>query len=176
MKRHEYPQLTSVESDLRRMVSNAKFYNLKGSQLFSNAERIRKVVAAVMPKLNPAYKDPNYVPFSTPLPDGEDEEPSFEEPIAEETPTHPVADDSELRDGRSESTKRVTASDAENEAGQDNPQTFEGETFQGALERIVVEAIRMKDSEYGPSHILFFSTKVFCRLDRMLTRLCFVLN
>lgn len=131
------------------MVSNAKFYNEKGSLVFSNAERIRKVVAAVMPKVNPAYKDPNYVPFSTTIPEGDDEEPSFEEPIAEDTPMRAATNDRELRHGRSESTRRGTTSDAENEVGRGTPQSFEGDTFQGALERIVGEAIHLKDDEYG---------------------------
>ncbi|KAI5287788.1 hypothetical protein KEM54_005733, partial [Ascosphaera aggregata] len=68
LKNHEYRQLTHVEADLRRLVSNAKHYNENGSALFSNAERIRKVLATEFPKLNPAYNDPNYAPFSTPVP------------------------------------------------------------------------------------------------------------
>lgn len=50
------------------MVSNAKFYNEKTSVIFADAERIRKILTSSMPKLNPAYKDPNYAPFPTPLP------------------------------------------------------------------------------------------------------------
>ena len=70
--------MTKVESDLKRMVFNAKAFNEKTSELHRDAEKIRKMVTHHMKerKLNPAYADPTYASFPTPLPDeeGEDED------------------------------------------------------------------------------------------------------
>lgn len=51
------------------MVNNAKTYNQPSSQIFGDAERIRKFTSNWMVKANPAYRDPNYTAFATPLPD-----------------------------------------------------------------------------------------------------------
>lgn len=51
------------------MVSNAKHYNERTSELHSDAEKIRKMVSTLMQKINPAYKDPNYAAYPTPLPE-----------------------------------------------------------------------------------------------------------
>ena len=69
LTRREYPNLTTLESDLKRLVANAKSYNERTSELFADAERIRKMVSHYMMKHNPAYKDPAYAAFPTPLPD-----------------------------------------------------------------------------------------------------------
>lgn len=50
------------------MVSNAKAYNEKGSDIWTDAEKIRKQSVEFMRANNPAYRDPNYTPFPTPLP------------------------------------------------------------------------------------------------------------
>ncbi|KAK2818406.1 hypothetical protein FQN49_007931, partial [Arthroderma sp. PD_2] len=158
LKNHEYTQLTSVESDLRRMVTNAKFYNEKGSQLFSNAERIRKIVVAEMPKVNPAYKDPNYLPFSTPLPDEEEEIAVEEQPAVDETPVKTAKPEAETatKEERTRSSKRTSTRtptvDREHnvaEATKDEPETSVADRFQAALEAILNEAIRMQDEKYG---------------------------
>ena len=61
--------MTPVESDLRRMVGNAKSFNQKSSEIFSDAEKIRKALVAFMIPNNPAYKTGSYVPGPTPVPD-----------------------------------------------------------------------------------------------------------
>ncbi|KAM5488419.1 hypothetical protein McanCB56680_000302 [Microsporum canis] len=163
LRNYEYTQLTSVEADLRRMVANAKFYNEKSSQLFSNAERIRKIVVAEMPKVNPAYKDPNYLPFSTPLPNDEDAE--FEEAEGgeedeeeveevdddqEETPVKPAEAEPETgtREERTRYSKRTSTRtptiDQAAEAKED-PEASVAGRFRAALEAILNEAIRMLD-------------------------------
>lgn len=64
-----YHNMTALESDLKRMVQNAKDYNTSGSQIFEDAERIRKALSNFMPKHNPAYLDPEYRAVPTPIPD-----------------------------------------------------------------------------------------------------------
>lgn len=64
-----YPDVTAIESDVRRMIQNAKDYNEPGSAVFANAERIRKLTHNFMKQHNPAYKSRDYVARPTPLPD-----------------------------------------------------------------------------------------------------------
>lgn len=65
----KYYNMTVLESDLKRMVQNAKDYNTSGSQIFEDAERIRKALSNFMPKHNPAYLDPDYRAVPTPIPE-----------------------------------------------------------------------------------------------------------
>ncbi|OJD13549.1 hypothetical protein AJ78_06009 [Emergomyces pasteurianus Ep9510] len=143
LKTHQYPCLTPVESDLRRMVSNAKYYNDKGSMIFSNAERIRKLVANKMPEINPAYNDPNYAPFATPLPeedadgkgDGENQSPEPENEA-----------DAGGEEGKKSATQ-TPALDMPVESDENETFNFEGETFESAQEKIIAGMIRLKDSD-----------------------------
>ena len=64
-----YNTVTEVESDFKRMVQNAKDYNSTGSEIYEDAERIRKLVYNYMKSHNPAYtENPNYASFPTPIP------------------------------------------------------------------------------------------------------------
>ena len=64
-----YNTVTEIESDFKRMVQNAKDYNSTGSEIYEDAERIRKLVYNFMKTHNPAYtEDPNYASFPTPIP------------------------------------------------------------------------------------------------------------
>ncbi|KAF2403952.1 Bromodomain-containing protein [Trichodelitschia bisporula] len=65
----EYLTITALESDLKRMVANAKNFNDKRSDLYQDAERVRKTASNWMTRHNPAYLDPTYVAVATPLPD-----------------------------------------------------------------------------------------------------------
>ncbi|PGH18514.1 hypothetical protein AJ80_04484 [Polytolypa hystricis UAMH7299] len=140
LRKHEYQALTPVESDLRRMVSNAKSYNDKGSTIFSNAERIRKIVASAMPKINPAYKDPDYVPFSTPIPESHEESP--EPLISKELSETPEDKEESAAEERSVKTPVL---DHETDAAESLTPSFEGDSFEAAQEKIISEMIRMKD-------------------------------
>ena len=73
LKRSEFPTLTSLESYFKRMISNAKEYNERGSVIHDDAERLRKALSNYMTKTNPAYKTPGFVCQPTPLPGGEEE-------------------------------------------------------------------------------------------------------
>ncbi|KAJ5037443.1 uncharacterized protein L3040_007618 [Drepanopeziza brunnea f. sp. 'multigermtubi'] len=69
LKRHEFPNLTTLESYFKRMISNAKEYNTKDSEIYEDSERLRKALSNYMTKHNPAYKlIPGYSAFATPLP------------------------------------------------------------------------------------------------------------
>lgn len=68
LRRKEYPNLSAIESDVKRMVNNAKSYNDRNSAIFADAERIRKMLSNYMVKNNPAYKDPNYIAYPTSIP------------------------------------------------------------------------------------------------------------
>lgn len=97
MNKHEYPTLSSLEGDFKRLVSNAKETNSRQSEVFSDSERVRKAVSNLMVKHNPAYKTGNYQAVATPLPpspgpdeadEEEDDAPGEEDDEeAEATPT-----------------------------------------------------------------------------------------
>lgn len=73
LQRNEFPNLSSLEAYFKRMISNAKEFNEKGSLIYEDAERLRKALSNYMTKANPAYKTPGFVCLPTPLP-GDDEE------------------------------------------------------------------------------------------------------
>lgn len=64
----DYDTMEKLESDLKRMVQNAKDYNSSKSEVFEDAERIRKALSNFMPKHNPAYQNPDYRAYPTPIP------------------------------------------------------------------------------------------------------------
>lgn len=67
--RHELATLTDLESWMKRMVMNAKEYYPKNTQIFEDAERVRKATSNWMVKYNPAYKiSANYVATGIPIP------------------------------------------------------------------------------------------------------------
>lgn len=67
--------MTTFESDLKRLVFNCKALHERMSEPHRDAEKVRKMVTHHMKerKLNPAYADPNYQSFPTPLPEEDDE-------------------------------------------------------------------------------------------------------
>ena len=143
------------------MISNAKAFNEKRSQAFSDSEKIRKQLQVFMQENNPAYKDPNYVPFTTPVPEGwqaklQKVEDTHEQDAEGETDPEEVAKPTEKRtrlvtrvgssaavnDRRASSTPAVQ--DVEGAYG-----SFEGNTFQQAQEKILGEVISRTDAEYA---------------------------
>ncbi|WQF87301.1 Putative bromodomain-containing protein [Colletotrichum destructivum] len=83
----DFPTLTELESYCKRMVSNAKEFYPRGSQLFEDAERVRKALSNFMTKYNPAYARGGYTAIPTPLPaDGTaDDVEEDVEPISQST-------------------------------------------------------------------------------------------
>ncbi|KAI2638543.1 Bromodomain-containing protein [Xylaria nigripes] len=68
LKEQQYPTLSSLESDFKRLVSNAKETHDRSHPIFCDAERLRKAVSNLMVKHNPAYKSGTYQAVPTPLP------------------------------------------------------------------------------------------------------------
>ncbi|KAF6829761.1 bromodomain containing protein [Colletotrichum plurivorum] len=64
----EFSTLTDLESYFKRMVTNAKEYYPRHSQIFEDAERVRKALSNFMTKTNPAYSRGGYTAVPTPLP------------------------------------------------------------------------------------------------------------
>ena len=153
--------MTRLEGDLRRMISNAKAFNEKRSQAFSDSEKIRKQLQVFMQENNPAYKDPNYVPYTTPVPEGwqakqeKAAQDTHEQDAEGETDPEEIAKPIEKR---TRLVTRVGPSAAANDrrasstpAVQDVEgayESFEGNTFQQAQQKIVGEIINHTDAEY----------------------------
>ena len=170
LDRGVYDKMSLMESDLRRMVGNAKSYNQKSSEIFSDAEKMRKTIVAFMTVNNPAYKSKDYVPGPTPIPDGwqdrlvENEE--VEQEVAEadadgetdheDTPvTPPVEQPSKLRrraapavatTSKPPNSRRASSTPALQDA-EGAGESFEGDTFQQAQEKLMTEMIQLKNDK-----------------------------
>ena len=139
-------------------MSNAKSFNEKSSEVFSDAEKVRKLVVAWMTQNNPAYDDPSYTPFATPVPDG------WQARIQRGEDVHDIDAEGETDpEEAAESTERPAAVVSTSSA---NPETrrasstpavqdaegagegFEGNTFQQAQEKIMTEMINLKNEEF----------------------------
>lgn len=64
----DFATLTDLESYFKRMVSNAKEFYPRNTQIFEDAERVRKALSNYMTKTNPAYARGGYTAVPTPLP------------------------------------------------------------------------------------------------------------
>ena len=64
-----YPTISILESDVKRMVANAKLFNDKRSAIYEDAERVRKTASNFFTKHNPAYRDPTYQALATSVPE-----------------------------------------------------------------------------------------------------------
>lgn len=64
----QYHTMETLESDLKRLVQNAKEFNSTKSEVYEDAERIRKALSNFMPKHNPSYLNADYRAYPTPIP------------------------------------------------------------------------------------------------------------
>jgi hypothetical protein len=163
LKRREFATLTSLESYCKRMIANAKEYNEKGSEIYDDAERIRKALSNFMTKTNPAYKTPGYVAFPTPIPpdkeNDEDEDAAGSDEDAEgeidmdiANPAPPV----KRSRGRPPKNPPITLT-VNGQRSSATPSSitdsqyanvgFQGLTFQQAQEKIVADTIRHREDE-----------------------------
>jgi len=150
--------MTTLEGDLRRMIANAKSFNEKKSQVFSDSEKLRKILSRYMEENNPAYNNPDYAAYTTPIPedwlerlqernDTQEKDVEVKEDPEESKPTgrrtrlvtH-VGSSSAANDRRASSTPAVQDAEGAYES-------FEGNTFQQAQEKIVTEMINQKDDQ-----------------------------
>ncbi|KAL8959797.1 MAG: hypothetical protein Q9183_005572, partial [Haloplaca sp. 2 TL-2023] len=153
------------------MVSNAKSFNEKSSEIFSDAEKVRKAVSNFMVDNNPAYNSKQYKPFPTPVPDdwqdrlpkdeaededGEDEEDEDAKQEEDEEPAVDVKDEAKhatrgMRKRRASSaaiapSNRHASGTPAVQATEGLGQSFENDTFQKAQEKIVAEMLDLKNS------------------------------
>ncbi|SCN72749.1 uncharacterized protein FFM5_00496 [Fusarium fujikuroi] len=70
----EFENLSELEGYFKRMISNAKEFYPRGTEIYEDAERLRKAVSNYMTKKNPAYHVRGYQAVPTPFPDDDDEE------------------------------------------------------------------------------------------------------
>lgn len=165
LKRREFPTLTSLESYCKRMISNAKEYNQKGSEIYDDAERIRKALSNFMTKNNPAYKKPGYVAFPTPLPaddkpeedEGENAEGSDEDAEGEvDMETFEQAPPMKRQRGRPPKNqpsnsvvngRRTSVTPSSITDSQYASVGFQGLTFQQAQEKLVADMLEHKEDE-----------------------------
>ncbi|KAI9731537.1 MAG: hypothetical protein M1834_004657 [Cirrosporium novae-zelandiae] len=154
----EYPSMSAFESDLKRMISNAKSFNEKNSLIYADAERLRKTISNRMPYYNPAYKDPSYSAIPTPIPDrsktedgegdvdGDDADAEGEEDLdagkpvngrSPSLPSHHVS--------LKLSANRYTAEGVSSEVTSAGT-SFKGDSFQAAQEKIIDEMFYLRDA------------------------------
>lgn len=109
LARNGYVDITAFEADLRRMIANAKLYNDESSLVYSDAERLRKVLVPWAKDNNPAYKDPNFQCPAAPLPEEKAPAPA---PRLKLTATAPVASPAVQRQTISLTSARKTSTSA----------------------------------------------------------------
>ncbi|KAI4718629.1 Bromodomain-containing protein [Aureobasidium sp. EXF-10727] len=152
LERHEYPTLSTVESDIKRMVANAKQYNDDKSTIYQDAERIRKALSNFMTKHNPAYKDPNYVAIPTPISGRDDDATASSAPPTREPSEQPKKITISLkanRDRKSSAAAPAASSPAVVPDDSD-PADFAAKTFQQAQEHIINGLISYTDQGQVP--------------------------
>jgi hypothetical protein len=161
--RLEVPNLSALESLFKRLISNAREFNERGTRIYDDAERLRKALSNFMTKHNPAYKTPGYTAVPTPLPgeedvededaEGEVEEDEMEEEEEEEVeePEPEVeAETPPKRRGRPPKNLQVQGSrKSSTPALQEGLKyvgvSFTGLTFQQAQEKIVEDTMEYKE-------------------------------
>ena len=155
------------------MISNAKSFNEKSSEIFSDAEKVRKAVSNFMVDNNPAYGSKQYKPFPTPVPDdwqdrlpqdeaeeedGEAEEDEDTKQEEDEEPAVDVKDETKhatrgMRKRRASSaaiapSNRHASGTPAVQATEGLGQSFENDTFQKAQEKIVAEMLDLKNNKF----------------------------
>ena len=156
LKKRDYPSLTAVESDIKRMVLNAKQYNESKSEIFQDAERVRKMTYNHMSKVNPAYHNRHYQSFPTPLPSENGRTTKIKLPVpgSVETPSRAKqeAEKSASENPPSDHSPSTTPSEERKEENENQHEehykSFEGKTFQQAQEQLITEIMQYEDQEY----------------------------
>ena len=148
--------MTFLEGDLRRMIRNAKSFNEKRSQVFCDSEKVRKILSKFMEEHNPAYRSSDYTAYTTPVP------PDWQENIQEQKVAQ--AQNAQIKDDPEEEekptgrrTRLVThvgsSSAANNRRASSTPavqdadgayESFQGNPFQQAQEKMITELINYK--------------------------------
>ncbi|KAM0477871.1 hypothetical protein ACHAPX_005637 [Trichoderma viride] len=121
-----FKSLAELESYFKRMIANAKEYYTRGSQIFDDAERVRKALSNYMTKTNPAYSNRSYQAVPTPLPpeNADEEEEEEEEGDAE---GEEEEEEDEEGDEDADGEEAENAEDAEDAEGEDEDADGEDE-------------------------------------------------
>lgn len=160
-----YNSVTEIESDFKRMVQNAKDYNNTGSEIYDDAERIRKLVYNYMKGHNPEYQEnPNYASFPTPIPK------AVERRVNGATDGHaanrrtsatPARNAKVKPQGSSEPPDRKASVAADAANGDDNEHEsgadFTGLSFQDAQFLIIDTLLKTTDEEYDHAVVMYRS-------------------
>ena len=148
LHRNEFPTLTSLEAYFKRMISNAKEFNERGSIIFEDAERLRKALSNYMTKSNPAYKTPGFTCLPTPLP-GDELEADTEDEEDAEGELDPEADVVPLPKKRGRPPKAFQALRTSPTPGvsdvHSNGAGYAGLNFQEAQEKILADMMIYKE-------------------------------
>ncbi|KAL8305007.1 hypothetical protein RB597_004041 [Gaeumannomyces tritici] len=122
----EFSSMSELESYFKRMVSNAKDFYDRGSQVYDDAERVRKALSNYMVKTNPAYKlNPSYSAVPVPIPDNYQHVDNLATP-AKPTPRKPSNSKPTEPAGQSDDAE-ADAQDEDEEADEDGEGEEEGE-------------------------------------------------
>jgi hypothetical protein len=154
-----YNTISEIESDFKRMVQNAKDYNDTKSEIFEDAERIRKHVYNYMKVHNPAYiADPNYASFPTPIPKASERRPNGTSSgheanaRASATPSRPTKSKAPSSSEPPDTKSSVAATAANGDANEDDGEVnFDGLSFQDAQFAIIDTLLKTTDEEYVSS-------------------------
>nr|POE49522.1 isoform 6 of protein polybromo-1 [Quercus suber] len=159
VQNNAYPTLTTLESDLKRLVQNAKDYNAPKSDIYEDAERIRKLVYNFMKVHNPAYRqDPNYVSFPTAIPEvnghahtngTQDDHQTDDVPEAAGTDSSELVAPLKSSEPPSERKESVapSATTGDDDGGDGSETDFTGKTFQQAQQLLITELLKYTDAE-----------------------------
>ncbi|KAL9101567.1 MAG: hypothetical protein Q9163_003196 [Psora crenata] len=162
LERREYQNISALESDIKRMISSAKSFNVKTSHIYFDAEKVRKYVSNFMTKHNPDYRDQGYQAVATPVPEASDKKSDKGEGALKEDVNPDVEEEESLSQSRSgerlsRNAAQTPAADQEGRRASSTPaiqdaegagESFEGNTFQQAQDKIVTEMIRLRNKEY----------------------------
>ncbi|EGR47470.1 uncharacterized protein TRIREDRAFT_122628 [Trichoderma reesei QM6a] len=119
----EFKTLAELESYFKRMIANAKEYYSRGSQIFEDAERVRKALSNYMTKTNPAYSNRSYQAIPTPLPpENEDEGEQDAEAEAEEEEGANNAEAEEDAEGEDAEGEEDAPGEDEDAEGEEEPE------------------------------------------------------
>ena len=150
------------------MISNAKSFNVKTSQIYSDAEKVRKLVSNFMTERNPAYRNHNYQAVATPVPEGWQKRSEKVESTPKAEIEGDIKAEESLSDSRSgrrsgRNPTQTPAAEEESRRASSTPaiqdaegagEGFEGNTFQQAQDKIVTEMMNLTNKEYVYANLL----------------------
>lgn len=156
---------------MKRLIVNAKEYNERASEIFADAERIRKMLSNFMREHNPAYQNPEYQAVPTPVPreephgtlqaDSIEDHPVKEAVAAEPREKQTGSPEKPLREGAKHEDSQTPIAEARGAPSGPAPETtdFKGMTFQQAQDQLIQEFIKYKHDEYDPCFVHSASPK-----------------